>query len=440
MSDVAIRVRGLSKCYRIGRQREKYSTIREALVRAAVEQVHAAQSWWSSDFNGARPDWFWALQDINLEVKQGEVFGIIGRNGAGKSTLLKVLAGITQPTAGYADLYGRVGSLLEVGTGFHSELTGRENIYMNGALLGMSRNEIKCKFDDIVEFAETEKFIDTPVKHYSSGMYMRLAFAVAAHLETEILIIDEVLAVGDVQFQKRCLGKMQDMAQDQGRTVLFVSHNMDAIQRLCSRCVLLDSGKINAVDRPSSIVARYLGSDTFKAVPNSWIDISNVRRSGGGKEVRFVAVKYSGLNEALFFQPYSNGPLEFCLRIESRSSQSVGSLAVTVRDRNGMPLVNADTYSAGDIIDLREGENTVRLRIHRLFLNPGSYLLGLWLDRTGKSAGEDALDFVESAFEINVIRANHQTLGLPEAGPVICQFEVLEVTSTNLSRPKPKPN
>jgi lipopolysaccharide transport system ATP-binding protein len=337
-----------------------------------------------------------------------------------------VLAGITQPTAGHADLYGRVGSLLEVGTGFHSELTGRENIYMNGALLGMSRNEIKRKFDDIVVFAETEKFIDTPVKHYSSGMYMRLAFAVAAHLETEILIIDEVLAVGDIQFQKRCLGKMQDMAQDQGRTVLFVSHNMDAIQRLCSRCVLLDSGKINLVDRPSSVVGRYLGSDIFNAAPNSWIDVSKARRSGGGTAVRYIAVKYSGLNEALFFQPCSSGPLEFCLLIKSSSSQSVGSLAVTIRDKNGMPLVNADTYSVGHIIALHEGENMVRLRIDRLYLNPGSYLVGLWLDKTGKTSGDDALDYVESAFEINVIRAKDETFGMHEGGPVVCQFELLE--------------
>jgi lipopolysaccharide transport system ATP-binding protein len=425
MSDLAIQVRGLSKRYRIG-IREKYSTLREVLVRAASKPLRAVQSWRAQN-DGIGPGWLWALRDVDLEVKQGEILGIVGRNGAGKSTLLKVLAGITEPTEGYADIFGRVGSLLEVGTGFHMELTGRENIFMNGALLGMSRNEINRKFDEIVAFAETEKFIDTPVKHYSSGMYMRLAFAVAAHLDPEILIVDEVLAVGDLQFQKKCLGKMQDVARDHGRTVLFVSHNMDAIQRLCAQCVLLDSGKMIAQDKASSIVARYLGSDIFKTTPNNWIDISNVRRSGGGTDASFIAVKYSSLNEALFFQPYSNGPLEFTLLIKSRSPQTVGSLAVSIRDKTGRPLVNADTDSAGKIIGLQKGETTVKLRIDQLHLNPGSYLLGLWLDRTGKSSGDDALDYIESAFEINVIRAKDETFGMHEGGPVVCQFELLEV-------------
>lgn len=432
MSDVAIEVRGLSKRYRVN-VRERYSTIREALVRAASQPVHSMRAWWSGEQDGSERDWFWALRDVNLDIKQGEVLGIVGRNGAGKSTLLKVLTGITEPTTGYADLYGRVGSLLEVGTGFHMELTGRENIFMNGAVLGMSRQEIKRKFDEIVAFAETEEFIDTPVKHYSSGMYMRLAFAVAAHLEPEILMVDEVLAVGDIQFQKKCLGKMQSMAQDHGRTVLFVSHNMDAIQRLCSQCVLLESGKVIAQDKPSGVVARYLGSDIFQASPNNWMDVSSARRSGGGSEARFVAVKYSSLNEALSFQPYSNGPLEFKLRIRSCVPQSIGSLAVSIQDKSGRPLVNADTDSIAQTIHLPKGESTVRLRIDRLYLNPGSYLLGLWLDRTGKSAGEDALDYVESAFEFHVIRANDETFGMQEGGPVVCQFELLEVLQAEMT-------
>src|SRR5499433_3462119 len=241
MSDLAIHVKGLSKRYRIG-MREKYPTLREALVRAASQPLRAVR-YWAAAQDHEDPATVWALRDIDLEVNQGEVVGIIGRNGAGKSTLLKVLSGITEPTAGYADIYGRVGSLLEVGTGFHMELTGRENIFMNGALLGMRRREIKRKFDEIVAFAEVEKFLDTPVKRYSSGMYMRLAFAVAAHLEPEILIVDEVLAVGDVRFQNKCINKMQTIG-DGGRTVLFVSHDMSAVTRLCPRTILLDDGRV----------------------------------------------------------------------------------------------------------------------------------------------------------------------------------------------------
>jgi lipopolysaccharide transport system ATP-binding protein len=211
VTDLAIQATGLSKRYRVG-VRERYSTIREALVRAASKPFRR----WRGGDAGARLQWFWALRDINLEVKQGEVLGIIGRNGAGKSTFLKVLTGITDPTEGWADIQGRIGSLLEVGTGFHMELSGRENVFMNGALLGLSRQEIRRRFDDIVAFAEVEAFIDTAVKHYSTGMYMRLAFAVAAHLDPEILIVDEVLAVGDAQFQRKCLGKMQEVSKTQG--------------------------------------------------------------------------------------------------------------------------------------------------------------------------------------------------------------------------------
>src|SRR3954452_12188805 len=233
MNDIAIRVENLSKLYRIGARQEPYRTLRDTLAGAATApfrrvrsafQRNAATSEQSNDF--------WALKNVSFEVKRGEVIGIIGRNGAGKSTLLKILSRITEPTEGRLTLRGRVASLLEVGTGFHAELTGRENIFLNGAILGMSRQEVRRKFDEIVAFAEVERFLDTPVKRYSSGMYVRLAFAVAAHLEPEILIVDEVLAVGDAEFQKKCLGKIDDVAHRQGRTVLFVSHNMAAIQNL----------------------------------------------------------------------------------------------------------------------------------------------------------------------------------------------------------------
>ena len=246
MSKIAVKVEGLSKRYRIG-VRDRYPMFREALTRAALTPLRKFRSWLSGERNGADSEWIWALQNIDFSVNEGDVIGIIGPNGAGKSTLLKILSGITTPTEGYADIYGRVGSLLEVGTGFHMELTGRENIFMNGALLGMHRREIKQKFDQIVAFSEVEKFLDTPVKRYSSGMYMRLAFSVAAHLEPEILAIDEVLAVGDAAFQKKCLGKMGKFAKE-GRTVLFVSHNMIAVKSLCRRAIWLDEGRVKTTE------------------------------------------------------------------------------------------------------------------------------------------------------------------------------------------------
>jgi lipopolysaccharide transport system ATP-binding protein len=254
MSDIAVRVEHLSKQYRLGASQPVYPTFREAIMDTLKAPVRMVQG-------KTRPksETFWALDDVSFEIKHGEAVGIIGRNGAGKSTLLKILSRITRPTHGKADLYGRVGSLLEVGTGFHPELTGRENIYLNGAILGMSRNEIQCKFDEIVDFAEVEKFLDTQVKHYSSGMYVRLAFAVAAQLEPEILVVDEVLAVGDAEFQKKCLGKMEDVTH-RGRTVLFVSHNMGMISSLCQRAILLGSGKIIQDSDAASAIAKYYNS------------------------------------------------------------------------------------------------------------------------------------------------------------------------------------
>jgi lipopolysaccharide transport system ATP-binding protein len=246
---VVIQVNGLTKEYRISKMRRGYSTLREAIARSA-------KGIFQSRNGNAKSTIFRALDDVSFEVKSGEVLGLIGRNGAGKSTLLKILSRITEPTHGSADLEGRVGSLLEVGTGFHGELTGRENIYLNGAILGIRRESVKRQFDSIVSFAEVEKFVDTPVKHYSSGMYLRLAFAVAAHLDPEILLIDEVLAVGDVSFQKKCLGKMGEVAR-QGRTIIFVSHNMGAIRALCTRGVVLENGRVFHTGHIGSSIEAY---------------------------------------------------------------------------------------------------------------------------------------------------------------------------------------
>jgi lipopolysaccharide transport system ATP-binding protein len=270
MSDLAIRVEKLGKQYKIGVAQERYRTLRDALVDGASTPIRRL----SPGKRHASPDSsssgrIWALRDISFEVRKGQVLGVIGRNGAGKSTLLKILSRVTDPSEGYAEIHGRVGSLLEVGTGFHPELTGRENILLNGAILGMKRAEIERKFDEIVAFSEVEQFIDTPVKRYSSGMYLRLAFAVAAHLEPEILVVDEVLAVGDAEFQRKCLGKMSDVAQE-GRTVLFVSHNMSAILRLTEETIVLDKGKLVMRAATAAAVDYYLSSGYAQTGERVW--------------------------------------------------------------------------------------------------------------------------------------------------------------------------
>ena len=282
MTDVAIRIEGLGKRYKIG-ERAPYVTLRDSLADAAAIARRLVTSSGKASGHpgegGEGEDTFWALDDVSFDVPTGQAIGIMGRNGAGKSTLLKILSRITEPTRGRAEVYGRFGSLLEVGTGFHPELTGRENTYLNGAILGMSRAEIDRKFDEIVAFAEIERFIDTPVKRYSSGMYVRLAFAVAAHVEPDILLVDEVLAVGDAAFQKKCLGTMSEAAK-QGRTVLFVSHNMAAVRGLCERAVLLDNGRVVQDSTPGEVIAAYLGEGRVTNAEVRWED----RRSAPGNE------------------------------------------------------------------------------------------------------------------------------------------------------------
>jgi lipopolysaccharide transport system ATP-binding protein len=279
MSETVIHVEGLGKRYRVG-ERERYFALRDVLARAVIAPFRR---------NGQRrsKDYLWALRDVSFDVQQGEVVGLIGRNGAGKTTLLKILSRITRPTAGYAEIRGRVGSLLEVGTGFHPELTGRENVYLSGAVLGMKRAEIGRKFDEIVAFAEVERFLDTPLKHFSTGMQMRLAFAVAAHLEPEILLVDEVLAVGDMAFQKKCLGKMEDVAKT-GRTVLFVSHNMGAVTRLCQRGILLDEGRIIRDSNVLEVASQYLNSGLGTSAERRWASLES---SPGNAVVRLRAVR-----------------------------------------------------------------------------------------------------------------------------------------------------
>lgn len=286
MSDVVIRAENLSKLYRLG-QIEPYKNIRDAIANAVTFPFRLLRQSPKLKLTTSNSKYIWALKDVSFEVKRGEVMGIIGRNGAGKTTLLKILSHITPPTEGYAEIHGRVGSLLEVGTGFHPELTGRENIYLSGAILGMKKAEIKHKFDEIVAFAELEKFIDTPIKRYSSGMYVRLAFSVAAHLEPEILLVDEVLAVGDVSFQKKCLGQMDNVAKE-GRTILFVSHNMAAINRLCRWCMWIDEGRLRMVGTPNNVVSAYLAVGAEAGGERRW---DNLQEAPGNEEIRVRAVR-----------------------------------------------------------------------------------------------------------------------------------------------------
>jgi lipopolysaccharide transport system ATP-binding protein len=291
MSDIVIRVDALSKQYRIGARQEGYRTLRDALTSGLVSPFRRARQLLRGQAYGAAEldETIWALREVSFEIKQGDVVGIIGPNGAGKTTVLKILSRITEPTEGYAEIHGRVGSLLEVGTGFHPELTGRENVYLNGAILGMKKAEIDGKFEEIVAFAEVEKFVDTPVKHYSSGMYVRLAFSVAAHLEPEILLVDEVLAVGDAAFQKKCLAKMGDLAGE-GRTVLFVSHNMTAVKTLCNRALSLSDGCLKDSGQSNRVVSNYLRDLSNPVLKRRW---ENFDTAPGNDQVRLLMIGIS---------------------------------------------------------------------------------------------------------------------------------------------------
>ena len=286
MSQIAVRVDGLSKQYKIGGAQKTYGTLRDDLV-SGLRSIFRRNGSPVSHGKESAPDTFWAVKDVSFQVNEGEVLGIIGRNGAGKSTLLKMLSRITEPTCGRIEINGRVSSLLEVGTGFHGELTGRENVYLNGTILGMKGAEISRKFDEIVAFADVEQFIDTPVKHYSSGMYLRLAFSVAAHLEPEILIVDEVLAVGDVAFQKKCLGKMEGVAK-QGRTIFFVSHNMPAVTRLCNRVIFLDEGRVSRDGLSHEVVKAYVNSELGTMSSREWLSPD---KAPGAEVARLRAVR-----------------------------------------------------------------------------------------------------------------------------------------------------
>jgi homopolymeric O-antigen transport system ATP-binding protein len=339
MDNIAISLRGIGKKYRIGAHQASYQTLRDTLADIVVTPIRRAAGFLRhpSVERGRHNESIWALKDVSFEIRGGEVVGLIGRNGAGKSTLLKILSRITDPTTGVAEIRGRVGSLLEVGTGFHPELTGRENVYLNGAILGMKRNEIARKFDEIVAFAEVDKFIDTPVKHYSSGMYLRLAFAVAAHLEPEILLVDEVLAVGDAHFQKKCLAKMEDVGR-QGRTVLFVSHNMPAITRLCPRTILLGQGGVQ-MDGPSHQVAGvYLNAEVGNSAERIWPDVT---KAPGSDLIRLRAVRLRGKDGRLVETVDIRDPIGLEMEYDVLKSGQIIMPHFAVHNLEGLQLFSA---------------------------------------------------------------------------------------------------
>ena len=356
-----IRVENLGKQYTIGAKAEPYTTLRESLVRTARKPLDMIRG------NGKRTEeQFWALKDVSFDVMPGEVVGIIGRNGAGKSTLLKILSRITEPTTGRVELFGRVGSLLEVGTGFHPELTGRENIYLNGAILGMRREEISKKFDEIVDFAEIEEFLDTPVKRYSSGMYVRLAFAVAAHLEPEILVVDEVLAVGDAQFQKKCLGKMDEVSKA-GRTVLFVSHQLGMLSQLCRTCILLEKGKILLQGETEHVIETYLNPDSGGESGYYYNE-----KEVSDKSAYFVYQKVLDDSGHSVSELTNNDPvvLETKIRVESFHPETELSLSLQHKLKGRIFTINT---LLRNVMTNGESEKTIRLEIPANFIAPNHY-------------------------------------------------------------------
>ncbi len=388
MSDLAIRVDNLGKRYQIG-ERERYYSLRDVLARAFTTTFRRLTGDLKSGIPTAQSEYIWALKDVSFEVKRSEVIGVIGRNGAGKSTLLKILSRITMPTEGRAEIHGRVGSLLEVGTGFHPELTGRENIYLNGVILGMRKAEIDSKFDEMVAFAEVEKFIDTPVKRYSSGMYVRLAFAVAAHLEAEILLVDEVLAVGDASFQKKCLGKMGKVARE-GKTVFFVSHNMGAVQSLTTKSILLANGQLASSGQTNDVVQNYLSS-LSEYNREDTITLQRLAPEHGAKIriCRITPLEPSALGFAF------GQDLAFHITLDSTIQRSSLRFGLTISDISG-PHVLGNISPAE--ITVTVGQSIYELRLKDTRLAPGTYTLSLSIGEGEPNEWGKLYDRVESQF------------------------------------------
>ena len=412
MGDTVIRVERLGKKYQLHHEQwNHYITLRDAVMnRAKSFGRRLMVNPQPRSCNPYKED-FWALKDVSFEIQQGERVGIIGRNGAGKTTLLKVLSRITEPTAGRISLRGRVSSLLEVGTGFHPELTGRENIFLNGAILGMSRAEIKKKFDEIVDFAQIEKFLDTPVKRYSSGMYMRLAFAVAAHLEPEILLVDEVLAVGDAEFQKKCLGKMEDVSTKEGRTVLFVSHNMAAVEKLCMEALLLSNGTVTGFGKASNIVQLYLSGEFV----NGYHDLTPKRTVDDSKRAFFL--RWYLKHEFEETNERSSGlDLNINLEVCFRESVKYAFFGVALWSEDGILVWAANSHGGVTTSNFSEGKYIVKFQVLKVHLRPGTY----WVEASINSE-DGQLDRWEAQPYLKIIasKPNH----LPPAWQGLMEFD-----------------
>jgi len=404
MSDMMIKAEGLGKKYLIGHQTQKgrYETVRDVAVRNIKKSVRLAKDMLKGKtiILGDSIEEVWALRDISFEITRGEVIGVIGRNGAGKSTLLKVLSRITEPSAGRVTIQGRVASLLEVGTGFHPELTGRENIFLNGAILGMSRKEILNKFDEIVEFAEVDKFLDTPVKRYSSGMYVRLAFAVAAHLEPEILLVDEVLAVGDSAFQKKCLGKMGDVARG-GRTVLFVSHNMNAIAQLCSKVIWIDNGELKKIGESQKIIAEYLSNASTRAGRVNLANRVSERQGDGSLRAIEIATLDASGNECSVFDWGDQIKIQATI---STPKEQESIVAFSIRNQMGNILLHFTSTDSKQAFIVNQPSSMIDAKFD-IFLNDGEYSILVWVgDKHNRLS-----DRVENSitFKVEAISLNH---------------------------------
>jgi lipopolysaccharide transport system ATP-binding protein len=403
-----IKIENLGKKYQLGTRRAVHATLRETIsgIARAPQKLFARRA-------AADDKWFWALRNVNFEVAPGEVVGIIGRNGAGKSTLLKILARVTEPTEGRVELYGRANSLLEVGTGFHQDLTGRENIFVNGAILGLKRAEIRRLFDEIVAFAEIEKFLDTAVKHYSSGMYMRLAFSVAAHLNPDILVIDEVLSVGDAAFQKKCLGKVEDVARA-GRTVLFVSHNMAAVENLCRRGVVLEAGKVIFTGDQTSAITRYLESVS----QNIGVAMSDRADRSGSGEVRVTAIEIKDVQGNPLDNVMSGQDIDIYFRFETAPGFKAPNITAgfMVRTHLDVPVFLQHNRLTGDNWDALPERGAFVCRIRKLPLPPAGYRFGFSVMR-----GEEFLDRIDDASELLVIDGDFYGAGeVPPASHGCC--------------------
>ncbi len=390
--DIAVSVRRLSKSYTIAHNDTRHTTVREALIHRLKNPIEKVEK-----------EIFWALQDVSFDVKRGDVVGIVGRNGAGKSTLLKILSQITEPTQGEVRLYGRVGSLLEVGTGFHSELTGRENIYLNGAILGMRKGEIVRQFDAIVDFAEVEQFLDTPVKRYSSGMYVRLAFAVAAHLNPEILIVDEVLAVGDAQFQKKCLGKMQDVSEQEGKTVLFVSHNMSAVQKLCTNCIVMRHGEVAYVGDTDQAIEVYNKSSRNldgSAEKKGLSERNNAHLPGSLIIQKMCLLDAKGQMTDVLVMGES---FKFIVEVEGLSEFQEALVGIVFKTLNGQTLATfATNMTHSKIQQPRHNLEKVIFSLPKMFFLPGSYTIDIAVAQHNIRM----LDFIENAMQFDVMECD----------------------------------